>query len=115
MHDHDLDLIAEHASGLLTGADEARASALVGSCPLCAAEFAGQRQVRTLLAESPAPSLSDFERTRLRRAVLDGVAPAPRGGVDWRRRFLAVAGGVAAVAMFVVGIGVIGTLGDGDD
>ena len=113
MHDHDLDLIAEHAAGFLTGADETRAAELVRTCDRCADEFEGQHRMRTLLAGAPAPSLSEFERARLRRSVLDTVAP-PTRAVGWQRRILAATAVAAAVLVTVVGVGVVGQLG-GDD
>jgi hypothetical protein len=115
MHDHDLDLIAEHASGLLTGADESRATELVGTCEACAREFADHTRIRTLLAAAPAPSLSEFERTRLRRSVLDTVAPPTPAVAPRQRLFLAAAGAVAAVLVVVAGVGIVGQLGGGDD
>lgn len=114
MHDHDLDLIAEHASGLLAGADAARADELVASCDVCADEFHTHSQIKTLLATAPHPAMSEFERTRLRRSVLDEVAP-PRGAFrPWQQRFLAAAGGIAAVAALAVGVGVLGPSGSDD-
>jgi len=115
MHDHDLDLIAEHASGLLTGTDESRAAELVRTCETCAVEFADHTHVRTLLASAPAPTLSEFERTRLRRSVLDAVAPPKPAGAPWQRRFLAAAGAVAAIFVVVAGIGIVGQMSGGDD
>ena len=115
MHDHDLDLIAEHASGLLTGADKSRAAELVRTCEACAVEFADHSHVRTLLASAPAPTLSEFERTRLRRSVLDAMAPPKPAGAPWQRRFLAAAGAVAAIFVVVAGIGIVGQMSGGDD
>ena len=115
MHDHDLDLIAEYASGFLTGADESRAAELVESCDHCAAEFSDQGTIRTLLAAAPAPALSESERTSLRRSVLDTVAPPRPTRIGWQRRVLAVTGVAAAVLVAAVGVGVVGQLaGDGD-
>ncbi|MDX1449183.1 MAG: hypothetical protein R3246_08990 [Acidimicrobiia bacterium] len=116
MHDHDLDLIAEYASDSLSGAEAARAEGLVASCAECAHEFRLHTQVRTLLATAPMPQMSDLERTRLRRTVLDQVAP-PRPAIrPWQQRFLAVAGGIAALAVAVVGFGVLGqSADDGSD
>lgn len=114
MHDHDLDLIAEHASGLLTGADAARADEIVASCEVCAEEFHTHSQIKTLLATAPHPAMSEFERTRLRRAVLDQMPP-PRGAMrPWQQRFLAAVGGIAAVAALAVGFGVLGQTGSDD-
>lgn len=115
MHSHDLDLIASHASGLLSGTDESRASELVASCGVCSSEFSTQREIRSLLASAPTPMMSEFERTRMRRAVLDTVAPPTPAVAPWQRRFLAIAGAAAAVVVVVVGIGVVGQLGVGED
>ena len=114
MHDHDLDLIAEYASDLLVGADESRAADLVRRCAECAQEFADHREIRHLLAIAPQPALSEFERTRLRRSVLDTLAPPPATVPVWQRRFLAIVGSAAAMLVLVVGVGVLGDLG-GDD
>lgn len=115
MHDHDLDLIAEHASGLLTGADATRADELVASCGSCAEEYRLHSQIRTLLATAPAPTMSEFERSRLRRAVLDELGPSRLAVRPWQQRFLAAAGGIAAVAVVAVGFGVFGQSNSGDD
>lgn len=111
MHSHDLDLIAEHASGFLTGADETRAAQLVDSCEACRQEFNIHREIRSVLAAATAPAMSEFERTRLRRSVLDGVAPAGRAVSPWQRRFLAVAASAAAVFVVVTGVGVLSDFG----
>lgn len=114
MHDHDLDLIAEHASGLLAGAEAARADGMVSSCDICAEEFRAHTQIRTLLATAPRPMMSEVERTRLRRSVLDQIAP-PRPVIrPWQQRFLAAAGGIAAIAALAVGVGVLGPSGAED-
>ncbi len=107
MHSHDLDLIAEHASGFLTGAAETRAAQLVDSCETCRQEFNTHREIRSILATAPAPAMSDSERTNVRRSVLDGVAPARSGVSPWQRRFLAVAASTAAVFVVVAGVGVL--------
>ncbi len=113
MHSHELDLIAELASGFLTGADEARAAQFVDSCETCRQEFNTQREIRSVLAAAPTATMSEFERAKLRRSVLDGVAPV-RGAVSpWQRRILAVAGSVAAVFVVVSGVGVLSNLGSG--
>ena len=111
MHSHDLDLIAEHASGFLTGAAETRAAQLVDSCETCRQEFNTHREIRSVLATAPAPAMSEFERTKLRRGVLDGVAPARSAVSPWQRRFLAVAASTAAVFVVVAGVGVLNNFG----
>ena len=114
MHDHDLDLIAEYASGLLTGADESRAAELVTTCASCAAEFADQQAIRSLLASAPAPALSEMERRRLRRSVLDATAP-PTATTPWLLRLRPLMGVAAAMLVLVVGVGVVTDLGSNDD
>lgn len=111
MHSHDLDLIAGHASGFLTGADQTRAAQLVESCETCRQEFNTQKEIRSVLATAPAPAMSEFERTKLRRSVLDGVAPADSAVTPWQRRFLAVAASVAAIFVVVTGVGVLNNFG----
>lgn len=113
MHEHDLDLIAEHASGLLSGADAARAADLVAACVECRREYATHQEVRAVLATVPSPGLTDFERTRLRRAILDEVAPSRREVAPWQRRFLGIAGAAAAVVVVIAGVGILGQMDDG--
>lgn len=115
MHEHDLDLIAEYASGFLTGADESRAAEYVRTCDRCAAEFEDQRHIRAVLAGAPAPALSEFERASLRRSVLDTVAPPSRSRFTWQRKFLAATSVAAAVLVTAVGVGVVSQLDGGDD
>jgi hypothetical protein len=116
MHDHDLDLIAEHASGLLSGADASRAAELVETCDICAGEFVDQRQITALLVAAPMPAMSELERTRLRRSVLDAVGTATAtAAAPWQRRFLPLLSAAAAVVMVAVGIGVVGQFGGGDN
>jgi hypothetical protein len=116
MHDHDLDLIAEYASGLLAGADETRAAQLVSTCRQCATEHDTQQEIRALLTVAPPIALTEFERSRLRRAVLDVAAPASsRRGSAWQRRWLAVAGVAATFFVVVGGAGILGQFGSGDD
>lgn len=114
MHDHDLDLIAEYASGLLTEADESRAVELVRECESCAKEFTDQQAIRSLLANAPAPALSEFERTRLRRSVLDAASPPVAVAPPWLVRFRPLMGLAAAVLVLVVGVGVVGNLATDD-
>lgn len=115
MHNHDLDLIAEYASGLLTGADESRAAELVRTCDSCAEEFADHQAIRSLLATAPAPALSEFERTKLRRSVLDAVAPPASATSPWLTRLRPLMGAAAAMLVLVVGVGVVANLGSTDD
>ena len=106
MHDHDLDLIADFASG--TPSPEA--AALVESCADCQAEYQRQVGVRQVLESSPVEPLSEFERARLHREVLQAVAPAvaPRRERWWERRSLPL---VSVAAALFVGVGLVGVLG----
>lgn len=117
MHEHDLDLIAEYASGLLSGEHEARAADLAARCTVCAEEMGVQRQVRTLLSSSARPEMTTFERSRLHRIVLEAVAPAPATATmsRWDRRWLSLAGAAAALVVIVGGAGVVGMLGGADE
>ncbi len=97
MHDHDLDLIADH---LATPSDEARR--LIESCPECATEYHLQGRIRDRLAGLGSAMPTTDERTRLHTridAALDTrvvVSPAA-----WGRRLASV----AAALLVVVGLG----------
>ncbi len=97
MHDHDLDLIADH---LATPSDEARR--LIESCPECATEYRLQGRIRDGLARLGSATPTADERTRLHTridAALDArvvVSPAA-----WGRRLASV----AAALLVVVGLG----------
>lgn len=105
MHDHDLDLIADH---LATPSDEARR--LIESCPECATEYRLQGRIRDGLAGLGSATPTADERVRLHTridAALDTrvvVSPAA-----WGRRLASV----AAALLVVVGLGRFLTQGSG--
>lgn len=103
-HTHDLDLIAEFASG--EPSDDARR--LVEACAECRAEFQLQQEIRNLLASLPAVTLTNEESETLHRSL------SPLGGakvisITERRRaqlWLRV-GSVAAGIFVVAGLGTV--------
>lgn len=124
MHEHDLELIAEHAEGLLVGEAGAEAAALVETCPDCRLEFESQRQIRALMRSLPAPVLTDDDRDHLRTGVMAELEPQqvtrPAPVIDLasrrQRRWLAVASVAASVFVFVGLAGVLSQIaGDGDE
>jgi hypothetical protein len=108
---HDLDLIAAYAEGLLADGDEARH--LVEVCADCRREFELQKGVKSLVAALPPGRLTDPERLEL-HAIIKSL---PRGNVitmeDRRRtqRWMRVAS-VAAAGFVLIGLGAVfvGTL-----
>ena len=111
---HDLELIAAYAEGLLADGDEARH--LVEECAHCRQEYELQKGVKGLLAGLPPVGMTDQERLEL-HAIIKRL---PRGNVitmtDRRRtqRWMRVAS-VAAAGFVLVGLGAVfvGTLGGG--
>jgi len=121
MHDHDTDLIAAVAEGLLD--DDGRARADIMSCARCRAELADHETALAALRTAPEPSLSPVESTSLRAAVADAVGlPLPEPSTEEqvsRRRIpwpaLAVAAAsLAAIVGVVPVVGLLNTSG-GDD
>lgn len=106
-----LDLLLALTDGSLAGVDLARTEAVVAADPILAAEYALQREALAFLAAESAAPLADFEAARLRRVVLDSVAPQPaRPSPRWAIRLLPVA---AALAVVVIGIAFVnGRSGD---
>lgn len=106
-----LDLLLSLTDGTLVGADLERAEAAVAADPRLAAEYALQREALAFLADEPVAPLADFEAARIRRSVLDRVAPQPvRSSPRWATRLMPVA---ATLAIIVVGIGFLsGRLGN---
>lgn len=100
MHEHDLDLIADYASGLLGGEDARRAAELISTCDVCAAEASLQHEVATALRTAPQATMTDLERARLHRTVAEGIS-VPRGA-GRERRWMAL-GSVAAATLVLVG------------
>ncbi len=104
MHEHDLDRIAAHVSGLED------ASALIESCPICREEFELQRCIKAELGSLDKPVLSQIEQQRIARAVRISVATPSQA------RFNRIAWGAVA-ASFVVLFGFTALLAghpDGD-
>lgn len=111
---HDLELIAAYAEGLLADGDEARH--LVEECADCRREFELQKGVKSLVAGLPPARLTDPERLEL-HAIIRRL---PRRNVitmeDRRRtqRWMRVAS-VAAAGFVLIGLGAVfvGTMGAG--
>jgi hypothetical protein len=111
---HDLELIAAYAEGLLADGDEARN--LVEECAHCQQEYELQKGVKGLLAGLPQARLTDPERLEL-HAIIKRL---PGGNVitleDRRRtqRWMRIAS-VAAVSFVLIGLGAVfvGTMGGG--
>ncbi len=123
MNDHDLTpdleaLLADAASGDLGPEDAERLRAVIAERPWLAALVDEQRIIASRLDPGPAAGLTDLERARLRRSVLDEVAgadpgpatsPSPRP-MPWARWAFAAA---AAVVVVVASVGLLST-GGGD-
>lgn len=110
MHDHDSDLIAAAAEGSLG----AEVEATLAACPTCMEELALQREALAALAAAPVPLLTEMERARLHRTVLEAVAPRrPSPAVPWYQRLVPVMAAAAAL-LVVVGLGSVLLGGSGD-
>jgi hypothetical protein len=107
-HQHDPDLIASHAEGLLD--DPGEAERLVATCPRCRDEYNAQQQVRSVLSGMPAVSMSAEERARLRAAIHD-LRPQPRS--SWSPWYLRVASAAAALVVLAGLAGVLNNQGGG--
>ncbi len=106
MHRHDLNLIADYASGALD--DTSRAKSLVESCETCHSEYQLQRDVRHSLNAVPPASLTESERSALRRdlwtELRSGTQPPERRSripFWYRLSFGAAAVVLVAGVMFV--------------
>lgn len=102
MHRHDLDLIAEYASGGLE--DEARARSLVSACDICAAEYQLHSDLAARLGELGISQMTDHERAELHRDLWTELTSgsrraAKRSSPAWVRWSF----GTAAVIILVVG------------
>ena len=115
MHRHDLDLIAEYASGTL--ADESKARALVETCSACSDEFERQTAISGMLREVGPATLTEHERAALHRdlwtELRSGAEESPSRRTAWLPR---IAFGGAALLLVIVGAFALysGALGGGD-
>ncbi len=98
-----IDLLIALTDGSLSGEALARAEVAVRADPVLAPEYARQLEAITYLAEREVAPMAEFESARMRRSVLDAVAPVtPKPAPRWAARLLPVA---AALAVVVLGIG----------
>ncbi|HEY4752639.1 MAG TPA: hypothetical protein VIH37_05090, partial [Candidatus Limnocylindrales bacterium] len=103
--DHDRLLIAAHAAGDATGADLARASELVATCPECARLHRDLRALSSAMAATPAPS-------RPRDFRIDaGQAEALRRPTGWRRILAPFAGARSAAGPLAASLATLGVAG----
>jgi hypothetical protein len=103
--DHDLVLIAAHAAGDATGADLARATELVATCPECARLHRDLRALSSALAATPAPS-------RPRDFRIDaGQAEALRRPTGWRRILAPFAGARSSAGPLAASLATLGVAG----
>lgn len=122
MTDHDLTpdleaLLADAATGDLDPEEAERLRAAIAERPWLADLVDEQRTIAGRLAPEPVTGLTDLERSRLRRSVLDQVterAPAAAASprpMPWARWAFAAA--AAAVVVVVASVGLLsGRLGD---
>lgn len=104
-----LDLLIALTDGSLS--DDALAHALdeVRADPVLRAEHDRQLEALAFLGTARAAPMAEFEAARMRRAVLDSVAPVPtRVTPRWAGRLLPVA---AALAVVVLGVGFLSNAG----
>lgn len=116
MNDHDLTpdleaLLADAATGGLGPEDAERLRAAIAERPWLADLMEEQRTIAGHLDPGPATGLTDLERARLRRSVLDEVAGVDPGPVrapsrprPWARWALAAAAAVVVVVVASVGL-----------
>lgn len=119
-HERWSELLPAYVRGELSDEEAARVTEHLQECPACAAE---QRGLIALAAPEPEP-LTEMERARMRRAVLEEAVPAPDAAPaaetapapsDRRARLFPLLGAAAvalAIAVFAYGGG--GGLGGGD-
>ena len=125
VHHHDPDRIMALAAEELTDTEARLATAEVAGCEQCSTDLEHQRvafAALSALGHDPAAALTDLESRRLRRSLLEALAPAaaaPAAAPDvTRRRGLSWGPLVAVAAVFlavVVGGNVIRSLSAGDD
>ena len=107
MTEHELNLIAEYAAGLLATEEVEAVEAKIASDPAARAEYEAQLAALAALSAAPVAELSDMERAALRTAAADElhlVREAPVEAIKSRRRPIPWArlGTVAAVLAGVV-------------
>jgi len=100
MHNHDHDIIAALAEGVLEGSEASDATADIATCLECQSELDAQRLALSALSQAPTPGLSMQESAQMRRGVADALgleeAPATR-----QRRPVPWAGLVTAAVVLV--------------
>jgi len=102
---HDPLLVAAHAAGDASGADLARAAALLASCPECARLHRDLRAIPLALASAPAPSRPrDFRLTAERAASL-------RRPSGWRRLLAPLSGARSAAGPLAASLAALGLAG----
>jgi hypothetical protein len=111
-------LLADAAAGALDPEDAERLRVVIAERPWVADLLEEQRAIASQLDPGPTTGLTDLERARLRRSVLDQVAgaepvptaPTPGRPMPWARWAFA-----AAAAVVVVVVASVGLLGGGLD
>ena len=119
MHDHDFDLIAQLAEGSLLGDDVRAARFAVESCVDCRTEFESQTFILEELSDVEPARMSEFERARLHRAVVEATMAGPgerhRSSpvMSWMPKLAVAAAAVAFVG--VIGFGLNSSRPTGDN
>ncbi|HEX6219947.1 MAG TPA: hypothetical protein VF115_02520 [Acidimicrobiia bacterium] len=112
MREHELELIAALAEGRLE--DESEARAIIASSAEARAEFDAQKKAIEALADVGTASMSDTERSALRRDVwteLRAPEPAVGSGKPWYYRWMPVAAGMLVIIGLVAVVSQGGGLG----
>lgn len=115
-HEHDFELIAAIAEGVMGPAEEAAAEASLASCGECRIDLQFQREALAALRAAPVVGMTDLERAGLHREVATATTPptrkpAPHRSVPWFQRLVPA---MAAAAALVV-VGGVGSLLIGND
>lgn len=117
-HERCSELLADHVHGRLGAEDSRAVSAHLETCEACATE---RRALVALAGPGPEP-LTEIERARMRRVVLDEAVPMPEAtsvvvpGPDRRARLLPLLGAAAVVVIAAVfAFSGLGNLGGSDD
>lgn len=119
MHEHDHDLIATVAEGLLAAELAFAAEAEISACPQCSADLASQRLAIDALGGIGPVAMTSAEAASIRNAVAgvlglaDPVAPAPRRARRSPWPAIAIAAGLAGIITIVPALGLL-TPGDDD-